>query len=119
MYNQVLAECQRYLPFMAISANTPLGVGQCRSTVSYFLVLPFGIEARVPITGIVISSQTMLAGFEATGTGTQNSTAIAISYYGQKAVQIVVTQPATLVAGNAITVQGSSQGYIYGIGAQI
>ena len=69
-YGTELQLCQRYLPaFSGASGTGALGTGQTVSTTAGLGTIPFPVVARVPPTGITISSAGHFAATQTSGSG--------------------------------------------------
>ena len=113
LYNQELANCQRYLP--AGPYNGALYAGQCQTTSQASVTIPFQTTPRVAPTGVVVNSPTLWGLTNASGAGIAAS---AVSFGGASfvAAHLNVTLPsASLAAGNATgAYAGSAIAYFTG-----
>jgi hypothetical protein len=118
LYDQVLRECQRYLPYFPIYADQDtIGLSSYQTTVTCSIVINFPVEARTKITGVTYSTVGVLQ------VVCQNTikTVSAINFYGGSKTTVGVQLSTTAVASVGLVgdVRGTSAGYILGTGTQI
>jgi hypothetical protein len=98
-----LDRCRRYLPAYTASAGTAatIALGQCISTTAANVYFMFGLPARVPPTGVTVSSAGHFTVDGSTGTGL-TATGVTFVNSSTRAGELAVTiGAASLVAGNA------------------
>jgi len=96
LYNQELANCQRYLPSSGTTSNYYAGVST--STTNAYAPIPLPVPARVAPTGITIASGTY---YWLNGSGSQNTATVVFNSAGYQGgmVQITTTGATTGQAG--------------------
>lgn len=97
--------CQRYLPgrtFDLTAVNRPVGYGQCKSTTTALVAIPFQVRARAQPTGIVAVTAGQWAVTGSTGTAIA-ATAVAFSANASsyECGGLDITVASGLTAGNA------------------
>ena len=86
LYNQELANCQRYLPSSGITSNYYAGVST--STTNAYAPIPLPVPARVAPTGITIASGTY---YWLNGSGTQNTATVVFNSAGYQGAMVQIT----------------------------
>ena len=120
LYNQELANCQRYLPSWSnIGSGSPNAIanGQAYSTTNAVIVLPAPVRARAPITGIVtVGSGTNYAYTNVATTITV--TAISLNSGSTNSAEVVAITSG-FIAGNATTLLLGAGNLIYATGCEL
>jgi len=117
LYNQELANCQRYLPVIPIG-NGDLASGLCYSTTKALIPITFPVTARVGPTGITVSS----AGNFSVRSSTASLitiTGLAYSTGQPECSCIEATVASGLTAGNATNIYNGGSGYILFTGCEL
>jgi hypothetical protein len=104
-YDQVLRECQRYLPTISIGTNATVA-GQAISTTQGIFPVSFGVPARIAPTGVLFSAATMVVSNSTGGSISTLSVGFAGATVGN--AQLNATVSTGLAAGNATTLYTSS-----------
>jgi len=86
LYNQELANCQRYLPSSGTTSNYYAGVST--STTNAYAPIPLPVPARVAPTGITIASGTY---YWLNGSGTQNTATVVFNSAGYQGAMVQIT----------------------------
>ena len=122
-YDQVLRECQRYLPVWNYADGGNLGVGYSQTTSTSVISISLPVVTRVPITNVSLTSSVYITIYNGVGTG---GASIGLSLYGlptTKGVMLTVTTTAgtpTLVAGQgAFALLNNAAAQLWFTGAQI
>jgi hypothetical protein len=103
-YGTELALCQRYLPFIAGGGN--IFMGQCFSSTSTVIAIPYKVTPRVAPTGVTVTNATSSSVYNASGSGITVATTTYV-VAGLDSAFLTVTVASGLVSGNAT-------GYIMG-----
>ncbi len=96
--------CKRYLPAFTLGGGTDYPttyMGQCISTTQALVIVPFGIEPRVPPTGITVSGVGHFALTNSTGSRTNTTNLTFNSGLISGAVLAATVGSAVLAAGNS------------------
>jgi hypothetical protein len=98
LYNQELANCQRYLPAFGGTTGA-LTAGFCNGTTGGFVTIQFPITARVSPTGITVPNATYFTVYNSGAIGVA-VTSLAFSIASTSAGQIGFNVASGLTAGN-------------------
>jgi hypothetical protein len=118
-YDQVLRECQRYLPVIQPNAGSYCGAyaGQCFSGSQVNIGVPLQVPTRTAITGLIFSGNYSV--FTASGTGINGGSALSISTTSTNYnVNMIGNGLSGLVAGDATLLYSLTTILIF-TGAQI
>jgi hypothetical protein len=120
LYDQVLKECQRYLPYFgAVSTTTPIGSGWAESAGLAGIMVNFPVPPRIAPTGSVLSNAAHLSILFGTGGGAVSGIA-SINYGITVQLLNISTSTSYLTAGQGIGAYWTNaSGYLYFTGAQI
>jgi hypothetical protein len=98
LYNQELANCQRYLPaVLTASGASDVYMGQAFSTTQAVVSIPLPVTARVPPTGVTVNGTYSL--LNSSG-GAINITSLTFNRAGQNSVGLSSTVASGLTGGN-------------------
>jgi hypothetical protein len=91
LYNQELANCQRYLPAVNSNGTTDtIMTGQSASTTAFYTYFPFLVTPRVPPTGLSVSAASHFTCNPFVGSSA-TATAVAISTSSYKLARVFFT----------------------------
>jgi hypothetical protein len=99
-YGTELMLCQRYLPFFSGVTGSNLFAGQCTTTASTQIAIPFKVSTRIAPTGITVVSPTSSSLYVANG-GNVSVATTSFVVAGTDSGFLTVTAASGLVAGNA------------------
>lgn len=114
LYDQVLSECQRYLPYFTNPPSEVYAVGYSKSTTEARAMLTLTTRTRVAVTGMVTVGGTV-ALTDAAGTPQGSVAAV----YASPMVIHVYANTGTYTAGQGSQLYGTGNSAIYFTGAQI
>jgi hypothetical protein len=103
-YGTELQLAQRYLPFIAGGGS--IFIGQCFSSTSTVIAIPYKVTPRVAPTGVTVTNATSSSVYNASGSGITVATTTYVTA-GKDSAFLTVTVASGLVSGNAT-------GYIMG-----
>jgi len=105
LYNQELANCQRYLP--AYNGSGAVATGFCAATTQAFPNVIFPVTARVAPTGITVSNATYFSVYSS-GAIVIAATSITFNTASTTSGLIAANVASGLVAGNATVLTGNN-----------
>jgi hypothetical protein len=117
LYNQELANCQRYLPAIPIG-NGDLASGLCYSTTKALIPITFPVTARVGPTGVTVSSAGHFS-LRNSAASLVTITGLAYSTGQPECSCIEATVASGLTAGNATNIYNGGSGYILFTGCEL
>ena len=109
--------CQRYLPSWR-TLNGALAIGQCLSTSSAAVILPFYVQPRKVPTGAIVSAGGDFSGLDATA-NLRAFTSFVLNAATVSGLQLIGSGASNLVAGNACQVYGNSSAYVIATGGEL
>jgi hypothetical protein len=116
LYDQVLRECQRYLPYWSSASSASIGMSAAYTATTAYTSIPLPVPSRIPCTGAVFSANNLFISY--INSATYVSSGLSGSTFTTSAVEISQTI-AGATGGQSGFLRYNVAGSFYLTGAQI